>query len=60
MFFPEAQVRFWLYTRPMDMRKSFDDLATLVKSLTKLCALVVIGVNECGEKHFPAIENGVR
>ena len=26
----------------------------------KLCALVVIGVNERGEKHFLAIENGVR
>jgi transposase-like protein len=27
---------------------------------TKLCALVVIGVNEHGEKHFLAIEDGVR
>jgi transposase-like protein len=27
---------------------------------TKLCALVVIGVNERGEKHFLAIEDGVR
>ncbi len=26
----------------------------------KLCALVVIGVNERGEKRFPAIEDGVR
>ena len=26
----------------------------------KLCALVVIGVNECGEKHFLAIEDGMR
>ena len=26
----------------------------------KLCALVIIGVNERGEKHFPAIEDGVR
>ncbi len=26
----------------------------------KLCSLVVIGVNECGEKHFLAIEDGVR
>ncbi len=26
----------------------------------KLCALVVIGVNEHGEKHFLAIEEGVR
>lgn len=27
---------------------------------TKLCALVVVGVNERGEKHFLAIEDGVR
>ena len=27
---------------------------------TKLCALAVIGVNERGEKHFLAIEDGVR
>lgn len=27
---------------------------------TKLCALVVIGVNERGEKHFLAIEDGMR
>ncbi len=27
---------------------------------TKLCALVVMGVNERGEKHFLAIEDGVR
>ncbi len=27
---------------------------------SKLCALVVIGVNECGEKHFLAIEDGKR
>ena len=26
----------------------------------KLCALVVIGINERGEKHFLAIEDGVR
>ena len=26
----------------------------------KLCALVIIGVNACGEKHFLAIEDGVR
>lgn len=31
MFFPEAQVRVWLYTEPTDMRKSFDGLAALVK-----------------------------
>ena len=27
---------------------------------TKLCALVIIGVNERGEKHFLAIEDGIR
>ena len=27
---------------------------------SKLCALVIIGVNELGEKHFLAIEDGVR
>lgn len=27
---------------------------------TKLCALVIIGVNEYGEKHFLAIEDGIR
>ncbi len=26
----------------------------------KLCCLVIIGVNSCGEKHFLAIEDGVR
>ena len=31
MFFPEAQVRVWFYTRPTDMRKSFDGLAALVR-----------------------------
>ena len=31
MFFPESQVRIWLYTRPTDLRKSFDGLAALVK-----------------------------
>ncbi len=31
MFFPEAQVRVWLYTRPTDMRKSFDGLSALAK-----------------------------
>ena len=32
MFFPESQVRIWLYTRPTDMRKSFDGLSGLVKN----------------------------
>lgn len=31
MFFPEAQLKVWLYTRPTDMRKSFDGLSSLVK-----------------------------
>lgn len=31
MFFPEGQVRVWLYTQPTDMRKSFDGLSALVK-----------------------------
>ncbi len=31
MFFPEDQVRVWLYTEPTDMRKSFDGLSSLVK-----------------------------
>ena len=30
MFFPESRVRVWLYTRPTDMRKSFDGLSALV------------------------------
>ncbi len=33
MFFPEAQVRVWLYTRPTDMRKSYDGLSALVKNV---------------------------
>ena len=32
MFFPESQVRVWLYNKPTDMRKSYDGLAALVKS----------------------------
>jgi transposase len=31
VFFPEAHVRVWLYTRPTDMRKSYDGLSALVK-----------------------------
>lgn len=31
MFFPEAQLKVWLYTQPTDMRKSFDGLSSLVK-----------------------------
>ena len=32
MFFPEAQVRVWLYSRATDMRKSFDGLSALVRN----------------------------
>ena len=32
----------------------------LRRSEDKLCVLVIVGVNECGEKHFLAIEDGVR
>jgi transposase len=32
MWFPEGQVRIWLYTQPTDMRKSYDGLSALVKS----------------------------
>jgi len=32
MWFPESQVRIWLYNRPCDMRKSYDGLCALVKS----------------------------
>jgi len=30
MFFPEDQVRVWLYTEPTDMRKSFAGLSAMV------------------------------
>lgn len=30
MFLPEPQVKIWLYTQPVDMRKSFDGLCALV------------------------------
>jgi transposase len=33
VFFPEAQVRVWLYTRPADMRKSYDGLSALVRQV---------------------------
>lgn len=32
MFFPESQVKIWLYAKPTDMRKSFAGLAVLVKN----------------------------
>jgi len=31
MFFPESQVKIWLYRKPVDMRKSYDGLSALVK-----------------------------
>ena len=31
MFFPESQVKIWLYAKPCDMRKSYDGLAVLAK-----------------------------
>ncbi len=33
MFFPESQLQIWLYTRPVDMRKSYDGLSALVASV---------------------------
>lgn len=33
MFFPGAHVRVWLYNRPTDMRKSYDGLSALVKTV---------------------------
>ena len=35
MFFPESQVRIWLYTQPTDMRKSYNGLNALVKNQLK-------------------------
>ena len=32
MFFPESQIRIWLYTVPTDMRKSYNGLSILVKN----------------------------
>jgi transposase len=36
MFFPEGQVRVWLYTEPTDMRKSFNGLSGMVKQVKVL------------------------
>ncbi len=35
MIFPESRVRIWLYTRPTDMRKSYNGLSALVKNALK-------------------------
>ena len=32
MFFPEGNVRVWLYTEPTDMRRSFKGLSAMVKN----------------------------
>ncbi|MEX0916325.1 MAG: IS66 family insertion sequence element accessory protein TnpB [Wenzhouxiangellaceae bacterium] len=51
MFFPEAQLKVWLYTRPTDMRKSFDGLSSLVKeklSENPLSGQVFVFVNRRG------------
>jgi transposase len=39
MFFPEGQVRVYVYGEPVDMRRSFDGLYALVKNEMKLDAL---------------------
>jgi transposase len=33
MFLPEPNVQLWLYTAPVDMRKSFDGLSMLVRNV---------------------------
>jgi transposase len=35
VFFPESQVKIWLYTKSTDMRKSFNGLVSLVKNELK-------------------------
>ena len=32
MFFPESNLRIWLYSQPTDMRKSYNGLSALVKN----------------------------
>ena len=33
MFFPESQVKIWLYAKPTDMRRSFTGLAAMAKNV---------------------------
>ena len=35
MFFPESHIRAFVYTRPVDMRKSFDGLCALTKHVLR-------------------------
>ena len=35
MFFPESNLRIWLYNQPTDMRKSYTGLSALVKNHLK-------------------------
>lgn len=32
MFFPESNIKIWVYTKPTDMRKSYDGLIALTKN----------------------------
>jgi len=51
MFFPEDQVRVWLYTQATDMRKSFDGLSALVKeklSADPLSGQIFVFINRKG------------
>jgi len=51
MFFPEDQVRVWLYTEPTDMRKSFAGLSAMVKeklSENPLSGQIFVFINRKG------------
>jgi transposase len=53
MFFPESQVRVWLYNRPTDMRKSYDGLSALVKNKLKedpLSGQLFVFINRKGKQ----------
>ncbi len=48
MFFPESQVKIWLYAKPTDMRRSFDGLSAMAKNLMAedpLCGHFFVFVN---------------